>query len=207
MQRRHVQGLCSNCNERFTARHKCSKAQLLIFDSESKTEEATYDESSIEEQRTVPETNVEPQITYYALTGWAAPQTMRVKARIGSQEIVVLIDSRSTHNFINTKLANMLRLAAKPTTAFSVRVANGDKLIRYEKFENVSILVQEIPFSLTVYSLPITGLEIVLGVQWLEMLGSVVCNWKSLTMEFSWGNKECRLQGLRSQPVQSTSLA
>ncbi|KAH9657212.1 hypothetical protein KPL70_022965 [Citrus sinensis] len=53
MQRRRAQGLCFNCNERFTAGHKCSKAQLLIFDSESKMEEATYDESSIEEQRTI----------------------------------------------------------------------------------------------------------------------------------------------------------
>ena len=53
MQQRRAQGLCFNCNERFTAGHKCSKAQLLIFDSESKTEKATYDESSIEEQRIV----------------------------------------------------------------------------------------------------------------------------------------------------------
>ncbi|KAH9734992.1 hypothetical protein KPL71_017589 [Citrus sinensis] len=53
MQQCRAQGLCFNYNERFTAGHKCSKAQLLIFDSESKTEEATYDESSIEEQRTV----------------------------------------------------------------------------------------------------------------------------------------------------------
>ena len=66
--RRRAQRLYFNCNERFTARHKCSKAQLLIFDSESNMEEALYDESSIEEQRTVPKANVDLQITYYALT-------------------------------------------------------------------------------------------------------------------------------------------
>ena len=49
MQRRRAQGLCFNCNERFTAGRKCNKAQLLIFDSESNTEEATYDESLIED--------------------------------------------------------------------------------------------------------------------------------------------------------------
>jgi uncharacterized membrane protein (Fun14 family) len=46
--------------------------------------------------------------------------------------------------------------------------------------------VQDIQFSLTLYSLPLIGLHMVLGIQWLEMLGSVVCNWKQLTMDFHW---------------------
>ena len=44
--------------------------------------------------------------------------------------------------------------------------------------------LQGITFSLTLYSLPIAGLDMVLGIQWLEMLGFVVYNWKQLTMEF-----------------------
>lgn len=53
----------------------------------------------------------------------------------------------------------------------------------------MQVAIQGIPFSLTLYSLPLTGLDIVLGVQWLELLGSVVCNWKQMTMEFQWGNQ------------------
>ncbi|KAH9647661.1 Wall-associated receptor kinase-like 22 [Citrus sinensis] len=77
----------------------------------------------------------DPEITFYALTGWTAPQTMRVMARIGPYEIVVLIDSGSTHNFISTRLANLLQLPIEPTAAFSVRVANGEKLTCQGKFE------------------------------------------------------------------------
>ena len=46
----------------------------------------------------------------------------------------------------------------------------------------------------------------VLGVQWLELLGSVVCNWKTLTMEFEWGNRKQRLQGINPQMVQPASV-
>ena len=103
-------------------------------------------------------------------------------AKIGPYEIVVLIDSGLTHNFSSTRLANFLQLLIMPTTAFSVQVTNGEKLSRQGQSEKVQIVIQNIDFSLTVYLLPITSLDMVLGIQWLEMVGFIVCNWKSLTM-------------------------
>lgn len=85
-------------------------------------------------------------------------------------------------------------------------MANGETLSSKGKFKRVQVLLQEVPFTLTLYSLPITGLDMVLGVQWLEMLGSVVCNWKQLTMDFTWENKSCRLQGIGPQSIQTASL-
>ena len=74
------------------------------------------------------ETITEPKITLHALTGWAAPKTMRITVRIGSSDVIVLIDSGSTHNFISERLANALRIPVVPTASFTVRVANGEKL-------------------------------------------------------------------------------
>ncbi|KAJ0009874.1 hypothetical protein Pint_33368 [Pistacia integerrima] len=108
----------------------------------------------------------DPEISLHALTGWTAAKTMRITAKIGTYEGIVLIDSGSTHNFISDKVAGLLRLPVVPTEPF-----NG------------------IPFSITFYSLPLTGLDLVLGVQWLEQLGLVVCDWKKMTMEFQWANK------------------
>ncbi|KAH9680798.1 hypothetical protein KPL71_026691 [Citrus sinensis] len=134
MQRQRAQGLCFNCNDKFTAGHKCTKAQLLILEAE--------DEENIPEEFAVTteleseiREHVKPKITFYALTGWAAPQTIRVRARISLHKIVVLIDSGSTHNFINARLASVLQLPIQPTPAFSVRVANGEKVICQGKHE------------------------------------------------------------------------
>ena len=44
--------------------------------------------------------------------------------------------------------------------------------------------LQGTEFYLTFFSLPLIGLDLVLGVQWLEILGSMVCNWKQLTRDF-----------------------
>ena len=43
----------------------------------------------------------EAEITLYALVGSPTPGTVRVKGRIKSVSLVVLVDSGSTHNFID----------------------------------------------------------------------------------------------------------
>jgi hypothetical protein len=62
--------------------------------------------------------------------------------------------------------------------------------------------LQGIPFTLTLYSLPLIGLDMVLGVQWLEQLGTVGCDWKRMTMKFSWMNQHHQLEGIGNQPIQ-----
>jgi hypothetical protein len=102
---------------------------------------------------------------------------------------MVLIDSGSTHNFLSEKIARLLRLLVVPTKSFAGRIANGERLFCQGRFDEVQVNVQDIQFSLSLYSLPLVGLDMVLGIQWLTMLGSIICNWKQLTMDFHWDNQ------------------
>ena len=43
---------------------------------------------------------------------------MRIYAQIGQHQLVALIDSGSTHNFISEKMATMLQLPVGPTRPF-----------------------------------------------------------------------------------------
>lgn len=131
----------------------------------------------------------DPKISLHTLTGWTATKTMHVIAKIGAYEVIVLIDNGSTRNFISAKVTTLLHLPIVPTELFNVQVANGQPLKCQGRFDNIHILLQDIPFSITFYSLPLTSLDLVLGVQWLEQLGSVVCDWKKMIMKFQWANK------------------
>ena len=131
---------------------------------------------------------------------------MRIKAQIGNQDLMVLIDSGSMHNFINSKMADKLQLPVIPTDPFTVHVVDENWLQCRGKFEQVWVNLQGIPFALTLYLLPLTGLGLLLGVQWLEQLGPVVCNWKMMTMEFHWKDQARKLQGLDNPTIQSASL-
>lgn len=191
MQKRRAQGLCFNCNEKFTPGHKCQVSQLLLLESFKLDEEKFLVEhqndgkaecTAIENVEEI----MELEITLHALTGWSAPRTMRIKAAIGSHELVALVDSGSTHNFISERIAGTLSLPVTPTEPFSVRVANGERLTCSWKYNNITANLQGTKFEPEFFSLPLIGLDMVLGVQWLEGLGSVVCDWKKSTMEFVW---------------------
>ena len=178
MQRRQLQGLCFNCNERLTVGYKCQGAKLLMLEGHAEDDEVVCDNIHNKHHAAEHlEEFMEPEITLHALTGWIAPKTMRVIAKIRPHAIFTLIDSGSTHNFISERMANLLCLPVVSTKVFTVRVANGENLKCQEKFNEVQVDLQGFIFSLTLYSLPITRLDLVLGIQWLELLESVVYNW------------------------------
>lgn len=68
------------------------------------------------------------------------------------------------------------------------------------------IKLGEAEFCITLYALPLVGFDSVLGVQWLESLGSILCDWKAQTLQFSWKDKPVILNGLRKATLQPTTL-
>ncbi|KAJ0046473.1 hypothetical protein Pint_04287 [Pistacia integerrima] len=127
--------------------------------------------------------------------------TLIVAGRIGYRRVLVLIDSGSTHNFIDQRLARHLGLSITLIDKFWVTVANGEKLCCREKHERVKLLIQGLDMAVTFFSLPLNRLDAVLGIQWLEKLCSVTCDWGTLSMTLTRGDKvyeivaQCKLRG------------
>lgn len=60
-----------------------------------------------------------------SLIGLTAEKSMRMKGKIAETEVVVLIDSGATSNFISAKLARLINLPVTDTRGFGVSVGNG----------------------------------------------------------------------------------
>ena len=82
----------------------------------------------------------------------------------------------------------MLKLPFTSIKSFNFKVTNGEPLQCEGKFKNVEVQIQKAAFRVTFYSLPLTGIDVVLGLQWLEELGIVVCDWRNLAIMFMWEN-------------------
>ena len=80
-------------------------------------------------------------------------------------------------------------------------MANGERLSCKGKYENIWIDIQGTKFQLYLFSLPLNGLNLVLGIQWLQTFGFVLCDWRRLTMTFMWDNSTRRIQGIKSMPI------
>lgn len=59
------------------------------------------------------EENTDPEIFLHALTGSINPKTIRILGKIKGQQIVILIDSESTHNFLDPTIIKRAQLKTK----------------------------------------------------------------------------------------------
>ena len=132
----------------------------------------------------------------YALTGTPTPGTMRVMGKVNGSGLVILIDTGSTHNFVDASLASGLQLRVDVSKILEVKVANG-YVVKTQGFCcSVPVCIEGVKFFIQFHVLSLGGCDVVLGTQWLSTLGEIQWNFKLLTMCFYYEDQKALLQGL-----------
>lgn len=143
------------------------------------------------------------QISVHAVTGVVGYRTMRVKGLAGKRSLFVLIDSGSTHNFVDKNVASKLGCTLLPPGQSSVAVAGGGKLEVSARIKKLQWNFQHNVFDADFMVIPLGGCDMVLGVQWLEQWGPITWDFQQLTMKFKRGEKYVLLHGLKDGSVRS----
>ncbi|RVW61741.1 hypothetical protein CK203_065071 [Vitis vinifera] len=73
MQRRHAQGLCFNCDEKFAPRHKCKGPQLLLL-------EGNYDERKMTKRELTP--TFEENLKFHSMLSLGGQRPEPCKSRL-----------------------------------------------------------------------------------------------------------------------------
>lgn len=197
LKRKRSLGLCFSYDEHYYPGHKCKQPQIFLMESEQDKEG--------EDDVAPDDDDQPPEITLHASTGWNSSTTIRLRTSIGNHNLLALVDSGSTHNFISEKAAQRLKLKLTPTTPFSVKIANGSPLRCRRRYEEVKLQIGDANFTVALHTLPLVGLDMVLGVTWLESLGAVMCDWKAQTIQIEWEGKTHTLYGLHSPIIRPTN--
>jgi len=198
MQIRRDRGLCYNCDEKYSPGHYCkSRFFLLVHD----------DEETIPPDSPITKNIVSllpdfVQLSLNALSGHFNSKMFRVTGQILEHSVLVLIDSGSSHNFLQSKRAHALGLPCSTTTPLSVMVGNGHALTCSQVCTQVPLVIQDHAFLVDFHLIDLCGPEAVLGVQWLRGLGPVLTNYEKLTMQFMWSGQMVKLIG----DINTTSL-
>ncbi|RWW63285.1 hypothetical protein BHE74_00029533 [Ensete ventricosum] len=111
--------------------------------------------------------------TVPTLAGYTNLQKLKIEGFLEQQSVIVHIDTGSTHNFISSKVAARLMLEKEDYNGFKVKVANGKILKCNQKCPRVKLIPQELDVVADFFLLPLDGLDIVLGIDWLSTLGDV----------------------------------
>jgi hypothetical protein len=131
------------------------------------------------------EEGTEPAISLYAVSGISTGDTMRLQVDINGHRLMALVDSGSTHNFVNNDLAQQIGLPLETArNGLRVTVANGDRLTSSGVCRALGLSIGAAVFTVDCYALPLGGFDVILGTQWLRTLGPILWDFLSLTMSF-----------------------
>ena len=97
---------------------------------------------------------------------------MKIKGHIKKNNVTVLIDSGSTHNFINVNLAKVFNLFIFPLANMKVMVADGKKINNVGKCHKVKLQMQEYNLESDFFAVSLGEVDVVLGIHWLQTLGT-----------------------------------
>jgi hypothetical protein len=75
-------------------------------------------------------------------------------------------------------------------------IENGGTINCSGKFHKINITMGEYVMNIPMIDIPMGGVDVVLGVQWLQSLGIVDFNFQELFMKFSLEGKEIELRGI-----------
>lgn len=149
-----------------------------------------------EEAVETPRTPTAPvSISLNSLMGLDTPRTMKFRGRVGSHEVLVMIDSGATHNFVSHSLVAQLDLMVDRSTLFSVTLGHGKTVQGKGLCSVVTLELGGVQFVEDFFVFDLGCADIILGMQWLETLGTVTTNWKLQLMTFKREGKPVMLQG------------
>ncbi|KAK0598691.1 hypothetical protein LWI29_037050 [Acer saccharum] len=188
--------MCFKCGDKWNKDHWCrtGKVFMIIDSSDSdndviSNEEATSDKGQLRVAE-LGKNNCEAELSLNAMSGVSKPSTMRLMAWVSKFEVSMLVDSGSSHIFINANIVRKIGLRGAAIESFDLKVANGEKLKCEEVVHEVKMNVQGVRIAADLYVLSLVGVDVVLGNAWLKSIGKVVTDFDAMTMEFKLGGRK-----------------
>jgi len=198
-QERRRQGLCFNCDEPYVRGHVCQRLFYLEVDD-------FLDEASGEGGVDPLEESAAPDVTganalvvsLHALAGIRTDKTLLLPVTINDERLLALMDTGSTHNFLNGDTMSRLGLAMAGGEHLRVTVANGDRLPCAGIARDVPVIINDESFSITCVGMRLGCFDFILGVDFLETLDTIQWNFRALTLSFQRQGRRIHWQGVRA---------
>eukprot|EP00267_Zea_mays_P041848 XP_020393779.1 uncharacterized protein LOC103628713 [Zea mays] len=192
---RRARGLCQFCAEKWSKGHKCANTIQLhavqelweMFSSEPQESEGEFEDSA--------ETFMVLLSTEAISPKKAPSRSFRLQGQLQDENMLILLDSGSSHCFLNTSRTSSLSGFVSLETPLAVTVANGGILHCPLELPNATWSVQELEFCTTFKVIPLPYYDIILGMDWLEQFSPMMVDWKHKWLSIPHSGQTVILQG------------
>lgn len=142
--------------------HTCGLKQLLMLDVDDSCDESEDFQPELHHMQF-------GECAFYGTTARQTVHIMKVQGIVQDQYVtIIILDLGSTHNFMDSKLLKQWGHQAHVTKPFEVMMADGGKVKSSGCCKAMGLNVGGYNCDVDLYSLPLGGCDIVLGVQWLS---------------------------------------
>jgi hypothetical protein len=132
-----------------------------------------------------------------AVGGVEGPRTFKLQGVIQELEILILLDSGSSHSFLSSWVASQLKGVTAISHPLQVKVANGNLLQASTELRQATWSVQGYQFQSDLKMLDLQNFDMVLGMDWLDMHSLVKIHWTQKWMKIPYFNTQNTLHGIQ----------
>nr|BBB05437.1 ORF163 protein [Turritis glabra] len=146
-QDRKSKGLCFRCGDKWNPGHRCKGREFkyMAVDEGDELDEADEAETGKKiEESDEDEVKELLWLSLRSMAGLTTERSMRMRGQIAGQEVIVLIDSGATSNFIAESVAHRCGLQITETRGFGVSIGNGQVVPSAGKCSGVELTVQDV---------------------------------------------------------------
>ncbi|XP_012845857.1 PREDICTED: uncharacterized protein LOC105965855 [Erythranthe guttata] len=197
---RRMKGLCFNCDEKFTNGHKCRRVFMIVaVDSKIEVEPEGEEDSPVEESD-----NELYKISVYALAGQETSSTIKLQGRVNNHPITILVDTESTHTFLDTNTTKELNCVVEKSNSMNILFADWRKISSEGRCKHFQWRVGPHLFQANVRLLELGGCGLVIGVDLLKYLEPITFHYTQQKIELHLEGQLITLYG--RQPTVSLQV-
>lgn len=134
-------------------------------------------------------------LSYNSFVGIISPTTTMLRGAIGNHEIVVMLDSGASHNFITLDMVAKTKSPITRDMPLQVMLGTGITAQGFGVCKKVCFTVQGVDFVSDFVILELGNADIILGVAWHKTLGECKANWETHELSFDHHGKWVTLTG------------
>jgi hypothetical protein len=178
--------LCYNCDEPFVRGHQCKRLFYLESGNYTDDDDTPSDHEATEDDMgaLLDASANALVVSLHAAVGLQTENSMVIYVTIKGERLLALLDTSSTHNFIQGATLRRLGLPLSGGDQLRVTVANGDRLPCAGIAQGVEVSIACAPYTITCVGIDLGCFDFILGVDFLRTLGPITWDFDARTLAF-----------------------